>query len=69
MRPLDVDGLQAVTVGTALFAVVGVVLVALRDRLAAAGDTWWLGVAVSGVGLGLLGLLYCWRRRHRRTRS
>jgi ABC-type nickel/cobalt efflux system permease component RcnA len=66
--PLDVDGLQAASVGTAVFAVVSVVLMIFSDRLEAAGDGWWLGVSLSGVALGLIGLAYCWRRRRTRLR-
>ena len=32
-------------------------------KLRAAGHGWWLGVAISGFGLGLVGLAYCYNRR------
>lgn len=68
---MDVDGIQAATVGTTIFAVVTVVMVIGYDRLATAGDCWWLWVAISGLALGLIGLGYTvvWRRwgRHRRA--
>jgi hypothetical protein len=67
--PLDVDGVQAATVGTVLFGLATVVLVLGYDRLRAAGDAWWLGVAVSGLGLGLLSLGYTVIRRRRRRRG
>jgi hypothetical protein len=66
--PVDADGIVVLIVGTALFAIAAVVLDLSRARLAAAGDGWWLGVAIAGVALGLLGLAYCWRlRAHRRS--
>lgn len=67
--PLDVDGVQAATLGSALFAVATVVLALCYDRLAADGDGWWLGVGISGLALGLLGLGYTLLRRHGRRRS
>lgn len=65
---LDVDGVQAATVGTTIFAVASVIMVIGYDRLTAAGDGWWLGVAVSGFGLGLISLAYTISRRRRRRR-
>jgi len=64
--PLDVDGLAIVTVGTAIFGVVSVVLAFAYDWLAARGHTSWLQISVAGFVLGLVGLAYCWRRRRRR---
>lgn len=64
--PLDVDGLTAVVLGLIAFAVASVVLGVLYPRLVATGDQWWLGVALSGFALGLVGLAYGWNRRHRR---
>lgn len=67
--PLDVDGVQAATVGTAAFAVASVIMAVGYDRLAAAGDGWWLGVGVCGFGLGLISLGYTISRRRRRRRD
>ncbi|SDR84773.1 Protein of unknown function [Friedmanniella luteola] len=65
---VDVDGLRVVAVGTVLFAVAAVLTGLRRDQLVAAGHEDWFGVCVSGAGLGLLGLLYCWNRvRQRRS--
>ncbi len=61
-RPLDVDGVRAVAVGTVVWAVLAVLAFAMRDRLAEAGNGWWLWVCVTGAGLGLLGLPYVVRR-------
>jgi len=67
--PLDVDGVQAASVGTALFGLAAVIMALGYDRLTAAGDGWWLGVAASGFGLGLISLAYTISRRRRRRRS
>jgi hypothetical protein len=66
IAPLDEDGIVVTTVGTVAFAMVAVVLGVQSNRLAAAGDEWWLWVAIAGTLLGLIGLAYCWRRRARR---
>ena len=68
VAPLDVDGVQAATVGTVVFAVATVIMVIWYDRLVAADDGWWLGVAVCGLGLGLISLGYTISRRRRRRR-
>lgn len=67
IAPLDANGLVVTTVGTSVFVVAAAVLGLQYDRLAAAGDGWWLWVAVAGVALGLIGLSYCWFRRSRRS--
>ena len=67
--PLDVDGVQAATVGTVAFAVASVIMAVGYDWLAAAGDGWWLGVGVCGFGLGLISLGYTISRRRRRRRD
>jgi len=67
--PLDVDGVQAATVGTVAFAIASVIMAVGYDRLAAAGDGWWLGVGVCGFGLGLISLGYTISRRRRRRRD
>lgn len=63
---LDVDGLTVVSVGTLMFAVAAVILALDYADLKAEGHGWWLGVAVSGFLLGLVGLLYCGNRRRQR---
>jgi hypothetical protein len=66
--PLDVDGFTVVVIGTIAFALTAIGFLIIRARLEAAGHGWWLGVAISGFALGLVGLAYCWdRRRKRRT--
>lgn len=66
---LDVDGLAVVTVGTAMFGVVSVVLAFAYDWLASRGHGSWLQISAAGFALGLVGLGYCWRRRRRRAIS
>jgi len=65
LRPVDNDGVLAVGVGTALWLVALIVLALLHQQLADAGRSWWIAVAAVGLGLGLLGLVYCTRRRNR----
>ena len=60
---LDVDGVGAVMVGTALWTIALVVTVALRSQLEQAGNDWWVWVCLSGTVLGLMGLPYVVRRR------
>jgi len=57
------DAVLPVTVGTAIWAVALLVATAMRDRLRAAGDGWWLWVCVTGLVLGLLGSVWVRRRR------
>ena len=68
--PLDVDGVQAATIGSILFAIATVLMALFYPQLAAKNDGWWLGVGVSGLALGLIGLGYTLlRRRGRRRRT
>jgi Protein of unknown function (DUF2530) len=64
--PLDVDGLAVITVGTAIFGVVTIVLAISYDWLAAHGHSTWLQISVAGFALGVIGVAYCWNRRRRR---
>ncbi len=65
---VDVDGLRVVAVGTILFAVAAVLTGLRRPELAAEGHGDWFAVCLSGAGLGLVGLVYCWNRvRQRRS--
>ncbi len=58
------DAVVPVTVGTALWGLALVVLLAMRLRLVAEGTDWWIWVAVTGFALGVLG---CWWVRRRRA--
>jgi hypothetical protein len=64
--PMDVDGLNLVTIGLVVFAVASIITGLMYPQLKAAGNGWWLGVCISGFGLGLIGLGYCWNRRRLR---
>ena len=61
------DEVRVVTVGTVLWAIASIVTFALRARLEAAGHGWWPWTCLAGVGLGLLGIEYCRRRRRPRA--
>ena len=66
----DADGILPVAVGTALWAVALVVLVAMRARLDESGATWWIGAATVGLVSGLVGLGFLsWRKRRQALRS
>jgi hypothetical protein len=62
-KPVDVDGVRTVLVGTVLWAIAFVVLLVLRSDLADSGREWWLWTCLAGVGLGLIGYEYTRRRR------
>ncbi len=64
--PLDIDGVQAAIVGSALFAVATAIMAFYYPQLVAENDGWWLGVTASGLGLGVIGVGYTLLRRHRR---
>lgn len=68
VEPLDVDGVRTVQVGTALFLLGFLALLPFYGRLSESDSTWWLWMCLTGVGLGLLGLEYCRRRRAYRAR-
>lgn len=61
--PLETDDISTVLVGTALWAAALVVLLVLLVADVTQVRGWWLGMCGYGVGLGLLGVRYCQRRR------
>lgn len=67
VEPLDVDGVRTVQVGTGLFLLAFIALLPFYGRLEEEGRTWLLWMCLTGVGLGLLGVEYCKRRRVQRT--
>jgi hypothetical protein len=56
--PLQANEVAAVATGTAVFAVLLVVAILERGRLAADGHEWWIATLAIGIGLGLLGLVW-----------
>lgn len=67
-EPLEADEVKVAAVGTALFALTLLALLPFLDRLEAAGLDWLLWSCVTGIVLGLLGLVYTRRRRDRQAR-
>ena len=65
VQPLDVTGVRTVAVGTGLWVVALVALLPLYSTLDDQGRSWWLWTCGAGIGLGLIGLEYCRRRRRR----
>lgn len=65
VQPLDVTGVRTVAVGACLWLVALVVLIPFYGTLRDSGRGWWLWTCVAGLGLGLVGLEYCRRRRSR----
>jgi len=63
VRPVDVDGVRTVAIVTVGWGVAFVILALRQGVLNDAGRGWWLWTCLAGVGLGLLGLEYCRRRR------
>lgn len=59
------DALVAVSTGTIIWLVVGVVLLVLRERIPQGSD-WWLGTCAVAIISGVGGILYL-RRRQRRA--
>lgn len=64
---VDADGVGVVAVGTILWALAAGVLWLNLGALNELGHQWWLWVAVSGFGLGVVGLVYSLHRARRRT--
>ena len=60
---MDVDGVNAVIVGTVLWVAGLLYCLARLDTLRDQGRTWLLWTCVAGVALGFLGLLFTLRRR------
>jgi ABC-type nickel/cobalt efflux system permease component RcnA len=62
VKALDLSGISAMWAGIAAWAVAFFVLLIFRGELERTGHEWWLWVAVTGFGLGWIGLWYCRRR-------
>jgi hypothetical protein len=48
-----------------LWALAGLAMLSCYGWLAEHGRTWWLWTCVAGAGLGVIGVVYCRRRRDR----
>ena len=59
---MEVDLGRIVLLGTALYALAAVILLPMQSSLTHDGHGRWPWIAVSGVGLGLLGYYYVKRR-------
>lgn len=65
LKPLEVNGITAVTLGTILWTVAFVVLLLAKNWLNQNGHANWIWIAGSGVILGLLGYRYTTNRVRR----
>jgi len=63
LEPLDVDGVHTVAVGSVLWLVAFLALLPFTAGLRDADRLWWLWTCLTGFGFGVLGLVYCRRRR------
>lgn len=62
LKPMEFDLAKVVLIGTVLYAIAAVVMLPLHTSLTNGGHGRWPWIAVSGAGLGLLGLYYLKRR-------
>jgi hypothetical protein len=69
LTPLEVNGITAVTLGTAIWSVATLIMVLMRDQLEASGRGDWIAIGVCGIILGLLGMRYTKRRAARIERA
>lgn len=65
VQPLDVTGVRTVAIGAGLWLVALVALLPFYPTLQDHGRGWWLWTCGAGLGLGMIGLEYCRRRRDR----
>jgi hypothetical protein len=65
LKPLEVNGITAVTVGTFAWMMTLILLLLSRSWLTETNRTHWIWISVSGIILGLLGYRYSTRRAKR----
>ena len=65
----DEDAVLPVTIGTAVWLIILVALIARKPVLDENGTGWWIGVAVAGFVTGAGGVLYLRWRRARLARA
>lgn len=68
LKPMEVDLVLIVGIGTALFAVAFLILFPMHASLERDGHGRWPWIALSGFVLGLMGLVYCFRRAQRMSK-
>ncbi len=66
VAPLDEDGVVAANVGTGLSVLASLVLWWKLDWLSARSEVWWLWVALTATGAGILFSSYTRYRKRRR---
>jgi H+/Cl- antiporter ClcA len=66
--PLEGNDRQIAAIGTAAWAVALIVVFALRNQLPH-GSHWWIWTCVTGVGLGLFGVVYVPHLQRSRARA
>jgi hypothetical protein len=69
VEPLDLDGVNSVIVGTAVWLVALVFVLVRYDHLQETGRGWWLDSVLAGLALGVVAFVYCIRRRSRVRRG
>ncbi len=62
LKPLEVNGVTAVTLGTIAWTITLVIFLLAQNWLADTDRSHWTLIALSGVGLGLLGYRYTTNR-------
>jgi len=65
LEPLEVNGITAVTIGTAIWSVAAVICLFQLEQLESSGRGNWIWICACGVLLGLLGIRYACRRAAR----
>lgn len=63
LEPLDVDGVHTVAIGSVLWLVAFAAMLPFVQTLRDNGRLWWLWTCLTGFAFGMLGLVYCRRRR------
>jgi Protein of unknown function (DUF2530) len=65
LKPLEVNGITAVTLGTFLWAIALIIMLISRNWLEQNGHLNWIWISSSGLILGLLGYRYTTNRVRR----
>ncbi len=63
VKPLDVDGVRTMGVGALLWLAAFFAMLPFWSSLQDDGRGWWPWTCLTGAVLGLIGWLYCRRRR------